>query len=219
MIQRQYSDRQLSLNMSHMLGERQEPLIRLPLPDADLFWVQTWWSWEQSDRLLAQLLTETPWHQETAHLFNKQIPLPRLTAWSGDARKAYTYSGIAMQPTPWTDTLLALKSVVETVVQTQFNSVLLNLYRDGQDGVGWHSDAEPALGHNPTIASVSFGATRRFSLKHKYRKELKPVHLELGHGSLVVMQGATQHYWVHQVPKTTKPVGQRINLTFRTIQC
>lgn len=191
---------------------------RLALPDADIQLYEALWTLAESDRALSQLLAETPWKQETAHLFNQAIPVPRLTAWYGDAGKAYTYSGIAMQPAPWTATLLHLKATVEAVAAVQFNSVLLNLYRNGQDSVGWHSDAEPVLGRNPIIASVSLGATRRFSLKHKYRRDLKPVHLELHHGSLVLMQGTTQHHWVHQVPKTTKPVGQRINLTFRIIQ-
>jgi len=190
---------------------------RLALPAADVVLYEGFWDEAAGDRLLAQLLAETNWQQETAHLFDKAIPLPRLTAWSGDAGKAYTYSGIEMQPEPWTATLLALKAAVETVANVSFNSVLLNLYRDGNDSVGWHSDAEPVLGRNPIIASVSLGATRRFSLKHKQQRDLKPVQLNLTHGSLLLMQGPTQHYWVHQVPKTTKPVGQRINLTFRVV--
>jgi len=189
----------------------------LALPDADIQVYDSFWPLAESDRYFAQLLTETHWRQETAHLFNQAIPIPRLTAWYGDAGKSYTYSGIEMQPEAWTETLLAIKAAVETVIPARFNSVLLNLYRDGQDGVGWHSDAEPVLGRNPIIASVSFGATRRFSLKHKRRKDLKPVHLHLSHGSLVLMQGPTQHHWVHQVPKTTKSIEPRINLTFRII--
>ena len=189
----------------------------LLLPDADVSLYEAFWDTLDSDRYFAQLLTETHWQQETAHLFNQSIPLPRLTAWYGDAGKSYTYSGIEMQPEPWTELLLDLKAMVETVAKINFNSVLLNLYRNGTDSVGWHSDAEPALGRNPVIASISFGATRRFSLKPKYRKSIQPIHLNLTHGSLLLMQGTTQHHWVHQVPKTTKPVGARINLTFRVV--
>jgi alkylated DNA repair dioxygenase AlkB len=192
-------------------------LVTLPLPDADIQLYESFWPPEASDRGFTQLLQETPWRQETAHLFQRSIPIPRLTAWYGDRGKTYAYSGIEMQPEPWTTTLLELKTAIETVVSASFNSVLLNLYRTGQDSVGWHSDDEPELGRNPIIASVSLGATRRFSLKHKRRKDLNPVHLDLSHGSLLLMQGPTQHNWVHQVPKTTKPIEPRINLTFRTI--
>lgn len=196
----------------------QSPDIRaLDLPDADIQIYEGFWSAPVSDRLFDILLQDTHWQQETAHLFNQAIPIPRLTAWHGDEGKVYTYSGIELQPAPWTETLLTIKAAIETIVPVRFNSVLLNLYRHGQDSVGWHSDAEPVLGRNPTIASASFGATRRFSLKHKRRQDLKAVHLDLAHGSLVLMQGPTQHHWVHQVPKTAKPVGPRINLTFRII--
>lgn len=187
------------------------------LPDADVTLHEGFFDLEASDRFFAQLLCEVNWRLEVAQLFNKPIPLPRLSAWYGDMGKSYSYSGIEMQPEAWTENLLEIKTAVEPVAQVCFNSVLLNLYRDGQDSVGWHSDAEPVLGRNPVIASVSFGATRRFSLKHKFRQDLQPIHLDLTHGSLLLMQGSTQHYWVHQVPKTTKLVGQRINLTFRVI--
>jgi alkylated DNA repair dioxygenase AlkB len=122
-----------------------------------------------------------------------------------------------MQPHPWTETLLEIKSRVEEQVCVSFNSVLLNLYRTGQDSVSWHSDNEAELSQCPVIASLSLGATRRFSLKHKWRNDLKPIHLELQSGTLLLMGGTTQRNWLHQVPKTTKPVGQRINLTFRVI--
>lgn len=187
------------------------------LPDADIQLYESVWSAPESDRGLAQLLHEIPWRQETAHLFQQAILIPRLTAWYGDAGKSYTYSGIDLHPEPWTPTLLGIKSTVEAIAGVTFNSVLINLYRHGQDSVGWHRDAEPSLGRNPVIASVSLGATRRFSLKHLHRRDLKPVHLDLTHGSLLLMQGTTQHYWLHQVPKTAKAVGQRINLTFRSI--
>lgn len=210
-------DKQLTLWNWNNVATPPLSQVTLPLPEADIQIYESFWAPEASDRAFTQLLQETQWRQETAHLFQQSIPVPRLTAWHGDPGKTYAYSGIEMHPEPWTATLLELKTAVETIAAVSFNSVLLNLYRTGQDSVGWHSDDEPELRRNPVIASVSFGATRRFSLKHKRRKDLKPVHLDLSHGSLLLMQGTTQHHWVHQVPKTTKPVGPRINLTFRLI--
>ena len=139
-----------------------------------------------------------------------------MTAWYGDAGKTYCYSGITVEPIPWTPLLLSIKTRVEAVANTTFNSVLLNYYRGEQDSVSWHSDDEPELGQNPVIASVSFGATRKFQFKHKTNPDLRAA-IDLTPGSLLIMAGATQHFWKHQIPKTTKPVGARINLTFRVI--
>ena len=145
------------------------------------------------------------------------IPQPRLIAWHGDPEASYSYSGLTVQPTPWTTLLTSLKAKVEEVVPGfPFNSVLLNLYRNGKDSIAWHSDDEPELGENPTMASVSLGAVRKFSLKHKVTKEVHDINL--ASGSLLVMAGRTQTYWMHQVPKTKRPVGERINLTFRCIR-
>ena len=151
-------------------------------------------------------------------MFGKEVNLPRLTAWYGDKGKSYKYSGIEMNPNTWTPTLLIIKEKVETVAGFNFNSVLVNLYRNGQDYVSWHSDDESELGNNPTIASVSFGATRRFILRHKSNRDLGKVEVALTHGSLILMQGTTQHFWQHQVPKTAKKISPRINLTFRVIK-
>ncbi len=145
------------------------------------------------------------------------MPLPRLTAWYGDEGKSYTYSGIEQHPDPWTPTLKLIKSKVEEILEVTFNTVLLNLYRDGKDSVSWHSDDELELGENPIIASVSFGAVRRFSLKHKISKDYK-IDLDLPNGSLLLMKGETQHFWQHQIAKTSKSVQPRINLTFRMIK-
>jgi alkylated DNA repair dioxygenase AlkB len=139
------------------------------------------------------------------------VPIPRLTAWHGEA--GYVYSGIAMQPAAWTPALLEIKRCAEHHAGQGFNSVLLNLYRDGRDSVSWHADNEPGLGRDPVIASLSLGATRRFQLKHR-RNGLR-VAIDLEHGSCLVMAGATQHHWLHQLPKTARPVGPRVNLTFR----
>ncbi len=144
------------------------------------------------------------------------IMQPRLTAWYGDPDKKYSYSGITMAPTNWTTPLMAIKSRVDDCAGVQFNSVLLNYYRDGKDSMGWHRDNEKELGLNPVIASVTFGASRNFQLRH-YRDKKSLVQVSLQHGSLLLMKGATQHFWEHQLPKTTKVMSPRLNMTFRVI--
>jgi alkylated DNA repair dioxygenase AlkB len=198
------------------IGENPELIGEvLNLPDGEAILYRHFLAWEEGDRYFQELLQETRWQQDYLQIQGKSVPLPRLTAWYGDA--GYAYSGIEMEPEAWTSTLLAIKARVEEVAQVSFNSVLLNLYRNGQDSVSWHSDNEPELRRYPAIASVSLGATRRFSFKHKHRKDLKPIHLDLPHGSLLLMQGNTQIHWLHQVPKTTQLISPRINLTFRRI--
>jgi alkylated DNA repair dioxygenase AlkB len=191
---------------------------QLTMPDAEVVYVRCAFTDEESDRYLDQLQSDIAWRQETIKLFAKEIPQPRLTAWYGDAGAIYTYSNITNHPLPWTEALREIKARCEAIAQTTFNSVLLNYYRDGQDSMGWHQDNEPELGAEPIIASVSFGATRHFQLRHKKRKDLETITLALEHGSLLLMQGATQSYWKHQLPKTTQSVGARINLTFRLIR-
>ena len=164
-----------------------------------------------ADRLLEALRDGIAWRQEVAALMGRRVPIPRLTAWHGAA--GYVYSGIRMTPAPWTPPLLELKALAEALAGQPFNSVLLNLYRDGRDSVSWHADNEPGLGRNPVIASLSLGAVRRFQLKHRRLPERAS--LDLPHGSCLIMAGATQHHWLHQLPKTRAPVGPRINLTFR----
>ncbi len=195
----------------------QSSIETLALPDAEVTLYEGFFPATESDRLFAELLATTHWEQSHLKIYGKEIAEPRLTAWYGDAGKSYTYSGITRHPLPWTPALLQIKERVEVVAQTSFNSVLLNRYRDGRDSIGWHQDNEPELGQNPVIASVSFGATRRFQLRHKRRKDVPRVDLNLTHGSLLIMRGPTQHCWVHQLPKTAQPAGQRINLTFRVI--
>ena len=165
----------------------------------------------EADRLFAELMEVTPWRQETATVMGRRLPIPRLTAWHGE--RGYVYSGIRMEPAPWNAPLLRLKGIAQKVAAQDFNSVLLNLYRNGRDSVSWHADNEPGLGREPVIASLSLGALRRFQLKHRRTKAL--VSLDLPHGSCLVMAGATQHHWLHQIPKTARLVGPRINLTFR----
>jgi alkylated DNA repair dioxygenase AlkB len=165
-------------------------------------------------RLFEELMAVTPWRHEIATVMGRRVPIPRLTAWHGAA--GYVYSGIEMTPAPWNRPLLEIKAVAEACADHAFNSVLLNLYRDGRDSVSWHADNEPGLGRNPIIASISLGMTRRFQMKHRQRAER--LSLDLPSGSCLVMAGATQHHWLHQVPKTSRPVGLRINLTFRAMR-
>lgn len=195
-------------------NQRQSQLIIKT--DGDVVLYRNLFNLQESDSLFTELRNGINWKQRTITLFGKTSPLPRLTAWYGDGGTSYTYSGIEHQPEPWTPNLNVIKSRIESVAAVKFNSVLLNLYRDGNDRMGWHSDDEKELGKNPVIASVSFGGTRRFSLRHKQLKNNR-VHLDLLPGSLLLMKGATQHYWQHQVPKTSKLVKPRINLTFRAI--
>ncbi len=188
----------------------------LDLPDAEVVFYPAFFSAPEADRLLRELRDTTEWRQDTMRFFGKEVPLPRLTAWYGDPGSRYVYSGIENQPLPWTPALLEIKRAVEIPSGVVFNGVLLNRYRSGQDSMGWHSDDESEFGEHPVIASGSFGGTRTFQLKHKKRRELK-ASVELTHGSLLIMRGGTQANWLHQIPKTAKPVEERLNLTFRAV--
>ncbi len=187
------------------------------MPDGEVAIYRNFFNRAESHQIFQALLSKIKWRQDKMKLYGKEYELPRLTAWYGDDGKSYTFSGIPMNPDAWTPTLLAIKSRIEEVTQAKFNSVLLNLYRSGRDGVSWHSDDEPELGKNPIIASVSFGETRRFQLRHKLDKSLDKVEITLTHGSLLIMKGSTQHLWQHQIPKSAKSLRERINLTFRII--
>jgi alkylated DNA repair dioxygenase AlkB len=189
----------------------------LDLPGGEVAFYPAFFPAEDADRLLQELLATTARRQESLKLYGKPIDIPRLTAWYGDEGTGYTYSGIVNDPLPWTAVLREVKRAVEVPSGVTFNSVLLNRYRTGQDSVAWHSDDEQEFGKNPVIASVSFGGTRTFQFKHKKRKDLK-ASIELTHGSLLIMRAATQHNWLHQVPKTAKGVAERVNLTFRVVR-
>ena len=175
---------------------------------------------EAAECLFQQLQADLQWQQASIRLHGKDIPIPRLQAWHGDPDTAYGYSGIALNPLPWSPELQALREELNArfgqEFRTHFNSVLCNLYRDGQDSVSWHADSESALGANPVIASISLGAVRRFQLKPR-RGRHEALSLDLPHNSVLIMSDALQHHWIHQVPKTRLPVGPRINLTFRRI--
>ena len=166
---------------------------------------------------LNKLEKNIEWKQEGMKIYSKEVNFPRLTAWYGEEGKTYKYSGLLNEPIPFTDLLFEIKESVERITKEKFNSALLNLYRDGRDSMGWHSDDEQELGINPTIASVSFGQARNFQFKHKKIPDTLHNFL-LTNNSLLVMKGATQHHWKHQVPKSVKPMGSRINITFRKIE-
>lgn len=157
-----------------------------------------------------------PWKQEYVQFFSNKQALPRLTSWHGDGDKSYTYSGIVNTPAPWNPCLLYIKHKIESLVDRLFNSVLLNWYRDSSDSIGWHSDDERELGVNPVIASVSIGEERPFLIRNKYDHAIK-FDVKLASGSLLVMAGALQEHWQHSIPKQSKSMGSRINMTFRNI--
>ena len=188
----------------------------LSMPDAKVTFYRNFFDLQKSDTLFQVLLNEINWRQDKMKIYGKEIDLPRKTAWYGDQDKSYTFSGIRFDSEPWTPSLLEVKQRIEAIAEVQFNSVLLNLYRHGGDGISWHTDAEPELGDNPVIGSVSFGGTRRFMFRHRQDRDLK-AEVELTHGSFLLMAGETQHFWQHQIPKTARKVEPRINLTFRVI--
>lgn len=187
------------------------------MPNAEIEYHPHCFDEEQSNTLFQQLLSDIPWQQDDITVFGTTHPQPRLTALFGNEGKPYSYSNIVMQPHKWNPMLMFIKNEIEAICDVNFTTVLLNLYRDGKDSNGWHADNEKELGTNPTIASVSFGAERAFHLQHNSIKEEK-IKLTLEHGSLLIMKGETQHFWKHQIPKTAKPIGPRINLTFRVIR-
>ncbi|MEJ6792298.1 MAG: alpha-ketoglutarate-dependent dioxygenase AlkB [Lacinutrix sp.] len=191
--------------------------IHLNLTDAEISYFPNFFSQEEAQAFFNTILNETNWKQDDIKVFGKTYPQPRLTALFANNNKPYSYSNITMQPNVFTETLLKIKSKIETKTNIKFTTCLVNLYRTGNDSNGWHADNEKELGVNPVIASVTFGAPRYFNLKHRKDKKLKQK-LLLEHGSLLIMQGATQHHWLHQIAKTKKDVKPRINLTFRIIQ-
>ncbi|CAZ94688.1 MULTISPECIES: alpha-ketoglutarate-dependent dioxygenase AlkB family protein [Zobellia] len=190
--------------------------IYLNLPDSDIVYYPDFLERSEADSSFDLLYKETPWQQDHISVFGKRYAQPRLTALYGNNGKPYSYSNLVMLPHAYTDTLLKIKKKVEAQTETSFTSCLLNLYRNGQDSNGWHADNEKELGKHPIIASVSLGQERFFHLKHRTDKSLKQK-LLLQHGSLLLMKGPTQEAWLHQIPKTAKPIGARINLTFRII--
>ena len=191
-------------------------------PNLEVMILENFFPPEDAENLFDLLNEKVPWEQETLKMFGKVTPIPRLTSWFGDSGKSYTYSGILNKPHDWMliPELNTMREKLDEICATSFNSVLLNLYRDGNDSVDWHADDERELGPEPMIASVSLGETRKFDFRSKHDTSLKKS-FELFSGDVVVMSGLTQQHWQHRVPKTAESVrkstGPRINLTFRTI--
>jgi len=203
--------------MNLELFEDKNKPISLQMPDADVVYYPFFFDAATSNILFKSLLKTISWKQDMITVFGKKYLQPRLTSLYGDHDKTYSYSGITMTPLPFTKELLLIKEKIETESKAKFTTCLLNLYRDGQDSNGWHADDEKELGKNPIIASISFGAARWFHFKHKNDKTLKQK-IALKHGSLLIMKGSTQEFWLHQIPKTKKISTPRVNLTFRILK-
>ena len=199
-----------------MLNLFPEEKIILDLPDAIFEYYPNFFSKEKADELNKLLYKEILWQQDTITVYGKNHLQPRLTALYGNEGKPYKYSNIIMNPHPWNATLVHIKELVEEKANHNFTTVLTNLYRNEKDSNGWHADNEKELGRNPIIASISLGEERTFQLKHNTIKEAKQS-LILKHGSLLLMKEGSQIHYKHQIPKASKPLNDRINLTFRTI--
>lgn len=183
------------------------------LPDTELMLYDNFFTKDESDHYYTTLLHTTPWREYTMEIYDKTVTVPRMISWYEDSNNP----GADLDKPDWTPELALIKERVEKETRLKFNCVLLNLYRNGKDGVAWHSDREQNFGKDAIIASVSFGETRMFRLRHKFRKNIPQVEIPLHHGSLLLMGGTTQSFWQHQVPKTAKDILPRINLTFRQI--
>lgn len=191
-------------------------LIPLPLAGADVRLDPGWLEPAAADAMFAALSASIPWDNHPVRLFGREVPAPRLSCWMGDPEAAYRYSGLVRAPRPWVPAVRLLRERLRVQLGVDFNGVLANLYRDGRDAMGWHSDDEPELGEAPVIASVSLGATRRFLLRA--REGDGRLALDLPHGSLLLMAGRTQAAYRHALPRTRRPVGPRLNLTFRAVR-
>ena len=188
-------------------------LQEIAVPDGKLFYLPALPLPLPPGELMQRLVADIDWRAETVTVFGRRHLQPRLTAWHGD--KAYRYSGLSLAPQPWTPLLSEVRRTVEQASGTSFNSVLLNYYRNERDSMGMHADDEPELGPDPVIASLSLGAVRTFSLRH--RRSGQVLRLPLASGSLLVMAGSLQAHWLHGIAKSTRPTGPRLNLTFRNI--
>lgn len=190
---------------------------KFDLPNAELTLIEDFISPEMAKEFYHNIYNETKWELRKLFMFGKWINQPRLTALYGDDDKSYSYTGTTFETHPWTDTLRTIKEMVEKESGCKITAVLCNLYRDGKDGCGWHSDAGKDDGTNPLICSISLGETRVFQIKHKTNPEFaKPINIPLVSGSLLIMGGEMQHHWQHAIPKTSISIPPRINLTFRT---
>ena len=189
----------------------------LPFPGADLRLDPDFLAPDEAAAAFAALRLAIPWEVHRIRLFGRTVDSPRLSAWIGDPGTEYRYSGTTFTPHPWPGALAGLRDRVAAAAGRDFNSVLANLYRDGRDAMGWHSDDEPELGPQPVIASLSLGATRRFRVRRR-DDPAQSLAIDLPAGSLLVMRGDTQRTTRHALPRTSRPVGERINLTFRALR-
>lgn len=190
--------------------------INYAVKDGELCLIPSFLEEKEADELYSLLLEKIPWKQDSIVLYGNKHPLPRLQCLMGEPNIQYTYSKIPMSAISWTPEILALKQIIESFSGEKFNSVLINLYRDGSDSNGWHADNEQELGQDPFIASISLGVPRKFKLKHNTIAD-KKLDILLTHGSLLLMGGSLQHHWKHQIPKSATIKEPRINLTFRLI--
>ncbi|MEE4184338.1 MAG: alpha-ketoglutarate-dependent dioxygenase AlkB [Gammaproteobacteria bacterium] len=194
-------------------------VIAFALPQAEIRLWPTFLDADDADRMMSRLLEEVPWRRDTVTVFGRAHPIPRLHSWHGDAGARYRWSGLTQVPQPWTPALAELRERLEACLNRRFNSVLANLYRHGRDHMGWHADDEPELGLQPVIASLSLGAQRDFLLRYRGAgAAVDTQRLALPPGSLLVMQGSTQEYWQHSLPRRLRVSDPRINLTFRTVR-
>ena len=193
-----------------------EKTVQRVLPNGQLSFYRNFLTKEKADFYYEKIYQETPWKEDKITVFGKTYDQPRLTSLHALHSKPYKYSNLTLYPNPMTTELATLLENIHAINPQDFNAVLLNLYRNGKDSNGWHADNEPELGKNPVIASISLGEERYFHLKHRQHKEQR-FKIKLTHGSLLVMEGEMQHYWLHQIPKTAKKIEGRINLTFRKI--
>lgn len=205
-----------SENFFNKRDKTKQDVVKYFLENTSNDWEQINWKNIKEEVLNKMNFKNIKWQHDKLKIYGKENYLPRYSAWYGDSDKPYTYSGLTLEPNPWNEGLLHIKHKIEKLVNTKFNSVLLNWYRDGEDYMGWHTDAEKELGKNPIIASVNFGATRRFLLRRKDDESIK-VEFPLKHGTLLIMKGELQHFWKHAVPKELKVKEHRFNLTFRVI--
>lgn len=195
-----------------------KPAELLCLPNGDLRFWREFLPADVAAECMSRLADEVNWRRDSVTVFGRSHPIPRLHQWYGDAGCEYRWSGITMCPEPWTVTLHELRKRVSETAGHDFNAVLVNLYRDGNDSMGWHADDESELGINPTIASLSLGAERDFRLRYRRRAAAEDARtVPLASGSLLVMSGETQRYWQHSLPKRRRVTEPRINLTFRKI--
>nr|WP_067298615.1 alpha-ketoglutarate-dependent dioxygenase AlkB [Marinobacterium profundum] len=197
--------------------QEKQSIQKIQAPGADLVLLRGFVDTQQSAQLLSCLTQEIDWRQDRIRLFGREHPIPRLQQFQGEPGLHYRYSGLLLETGPWHPLIEQLRRRISALEPADFNCVLLNLYRDGNDSMGWHSDDEPELGPNPVIASLSLGQPRRFLLRHRQHPQQPKIELMLDNGSLLLMRASTQHHWQHALPRTRRTCEPRLNLTFRCI--